>query len=110
VRRQKLRRGEILIKAAVLVGMAAVIRLAISMDDTLCAQTASTPPPANAATPTKTPAQAVGLYVYPTKEQDQAQQAQNEGECYTASKQQTGWDPAAPAPPAQAGDAPKGAP
>jgi len=50
VRRQKLRRGEILIKAAVLVGMAAVIRLAISMDDTLCAQTASplhrrTPPP-----------------------------------------------------------------
>ena len=50
MRRQKLRRGEILIKAAVLVGMAAVICLAISMDDTLCAQTASTltggtPPP-----------------------------------------------------------------
>jgi len=97
-------------KAAVLVGMAAAICLGVSMDEALCAQTASSPPPANAATPAKTPAQAVGLYVYPTKEQDQAQQAKDEGECYDASKQQTGWDPAAPAQPTQAdaGGAPKG--
>lgn len=75
------------------------------------AQTASAPPPQqpapNAAAPTKTPAQLVGIYVYPTKEQDQAQQAKDETECYDASKQQTGWDPTAPAQPVQASASPQ---
>jgi outer membrane lipoprotein SlyB len=70
------------------------------------APTASAPPPQqpapNPTAPAKTPAQLVGIYVYPTKEQDQAQQAKDETECYDASKQQSGWDPAAPAQPVQA--------
>jgi hypothetical protein len=58
------------------------------------------PPPA--ATPAS-PAASVGLFVYPAKSQDTAQQSKDETECYAWSKQQSGFDPAAPAaPPAQA--------
>jgi hypothetical protein len=49
------------------------------------------------------PAASVGLFVYPAKSQDAAQQSKDETECYAWSKQQSGFDPAAPAaPPAQA--------
>lgn len=57
---------------------------------------AQTAPPAGTAPATKSPSAAVGLYVYPTKQQDAVQQAKDEGECFTAAKRQTGWDPSAP--------------
>jgi hypothetical protein len=56
------------------------------------------PPPASAS-----PASSVGLFVYPAKGQDAAQQSKDESECYAWSKNQSGIDPSAPAPaPAQA--------
>jgi hypothetical protein len=65
-------------------------------------QTSAPPsPPPGSAPVAKTPAQSVGLYVYPTKQQDSAQQTKDEGECFDSSKQQTGWDPFAPAQPTQ---------
>ena len=42
----------------------------------------------------QTPAQAVGLFVYPQKQQDASLQAKDEGECYASAKQQSGIDPA----------------
>ena len=57
---------------------------------------------ASAQTPAS-PAGSVGLFVYPAKGQDAAQQSKDETECYGWSKTQSGFDPAAPAaPPAQA--------
>ena len=57
---------------------------------------------AHAQTPAS-PAASVGLFVYPAKGQDAAQQSKDETECYGWSKGQSGFDPAAPAaPPAQA--------
>jgi hypothetical protein len=44
------------------------------------------------------PAASVGLFVYPAKGQDAAQQSKDETECYDSSKSKTGFDPAAPAP------------
>lgn len=56
-------------------------------------------PPANGQTTgaplaEQTPAQAVGLFVYPQKQQDASLQAKDEGYCYSAAKQQSGIDPA----------------
>lgn len=49
------------------------------------------------------PAASLGLFVYPAKGQDAAQQSKDETECYAWSKGQSGFDPAAPAAaPAQA--------
>ncbi|MDF3014401.1 MAG: hypothetical protein K0Q78_2605 [Cellvibrio sp.] len=62
------------------------------------ATTAQTPPP-------KSLSASVGVAVFPAKGQTAAQQSQDEGECFTWSKTQTGFDPlnpAASAPPAQA--------
>jgi hypothetical protein len=44
--------------------------------------------------PPSTPAQAVGLYVYPQKQQDKTLQSKDEGECYASAKTQSGVDPA----------------
>src|SRR5262245_17620306 len=68
---------------------------------------------APSATATPKPA-ALGLAVYPGSGQDAPQQSNDENECYTWARQQTGIDPtAAPAPPAeekkQRGGAVKGA-
>ncbi len=43
----------------------------------------------------------LGVFVYPKANQDQAQQGRDENECYNSAKQQSGIDPAAPAPPPQ---------
>ena len=51
--------------------------------------TASTPPP--------TPAQTVGLFDYPQKQQDSTLQAKDESECYSSAQQQSGINPANPA-------------
>jgi hypothetical protein len=56
----------------------------------------------------------LGVFVYPKNNQDQAQQAKDENECYNSAKQQSGIDPAAPPPPPpeakqQKGGAVKGA-
>ncbi len=57
------------------------------------------------------PAAALGLFVYPAKAQDAAQQSKDETECYDWSKTQSGFDPAAPAPaPAAAAPAEKQGP
>jgi len=65
---------------------------------------------AQAPAPTS-PAGALGLFVYPAKAQDAAQQSKDETECYDWSKTQSGFDPAAPAPaPAAAAPAEKQGP
>jgi hypothetical protein len=67
---------------------------------------AQTPPP------TKSLSASVGVVAFPAKGQDAAKQSQDEGECFTWSKTQTGFDPmnpaasAPPPPPAQAAAAP----
>jgi hypothetical protein len=90
------------------VGIMIVVSLASWLNAS--SQNPAAPPPAGNTAGAKTPAQSVGLYVYPTKQQDSAQQTKDESECFDSSKQQTGWDPFAPAQPAQtsAGQAPKG--
>jgi hypothetical protein len=60
---------------------------------------AQTQPPAS-------PAASLGLFVYPAKGQDGAQQSKDETECYGWSKSQSGFDPAATAAPAPAAAAP----
>lgn len=59
-------------------------------------------PPATATEPStqsqQSPAGSIGVYVYPKNNQSSAQQQQDERECYSWSKQQTGIDPAAPPP------------
>ena len=63
------------------------------------AAVAQTPPP------TKSLSASVGVVAFPAKGQDAAKQSQDEGECFTWSKQQTGFDPMNPsasAPPVQA--------
>src|SRR5262245_14945740 len=62
----------------------------------LVASAQDTAQPAAAAT-TASPATSVGLFVYPAKGQDAAQQSKDETECYGWSKTQSGFDPAAPA-------------
>lgn len=52
-------------------------------------------PPATPAA--ASPAASLGLFVYPAKGQDTAQQSKDESECYAWSKSQSGFDPAAPA-------------
>src|SRR6478735_11915863 len=47
-------------------------------------------------------------YVYPAKGQSPEQQKTDEGACHTWAVQQTGVDPAKPAPPHQAGNTPTG--
>jgi hypothetical protein len=59
----------------------------------------------------KSPAQAVGLFVYPQKEQDATLQSKDEKECYDSAKQQSGIDPsnlAASTQPAQPSNTPSG--
>jgi len=59
----------------------------------LAASQAQTAPAAQ-----QSPAAKLGVFPYPTKGQDAAQQQKDEGECYGWAKQQTGIDPAAPPP------------
>jgi hypothetical protein len=57
----------------------------------------------------KSAAQLAGLYVYPQKSQDATLQAKDESECFDSAKQNTGFDPAAPAAAApQSAQGPKG--
>jgi hypothetical protein len=60
---------------------------------------AQAPPPAGpppSTTAVKTPAQSVGLYVFPQKNQTAAVQQQDEGSCYSAAIQASGVDPRNP--------------
>jgi hypothetical protein len=63
---------------------------------------------AQTATPNQSPASTVGLYVYPQKKQQPAQQSKDENECYASAKQQSGVDPTAPPAPAEKPDSKKG--
>jgi outer membrane protein with glycine zipper len=58
---------------------------------------AQTSPP-----PGKSLAASAGVLAYPAKNQTPEQQTKDEAECYNWSKQQSGYDPMAPAPPAPA--------
>ena len=63
--------------------------------------------------PTKSLSASVGVVAFPAKGQDAQKQSQDEGECFTWSKQQTGFDPMNPsasAPPVQQAAAPAPAP
>jgi hypothetical protein len=67
--------------------------------------------PAPAASPSL--ASQNGLFVFPAKGQDAAQQATDESQCYDWTKTQTGYDPKSPPPaqaaaPAETDDGPKG--
>jgi hypothetical protein len=75
------------------------------------AQPQSAPAAAHSAAPASSAA-SLGLFVYPAKGQDAAQQAKDESECYGWSKTQSGFDPAAPpaAAPAQAAQTEKQGP
>ncbi len=67
------------------------------------AAVAQTPPPA------KSLSASVGVVAFPAKGQDAQKQSQDEGECFTWSKTQTGFDPMNPsasAPPVQQAAAP----
>jgi hypothetical protein len=66
-------------------------------------QPASPTPPAPA---TKTMSQSLGVMVYPSKGQTAEQQGKDESDCYGWAKQQTGYDPVAPPPPAPAAASP----
>lgn len=59
-------------------------------------------PPGLSAASQQSPAARLGIFPYPKNQQSAAQQQKDEQECYGWSKQQTGIDPAAPAPPPQA--------
>lgn len=50
----------------------------------------------------------LGLFVYPAAEQDAAQQATDENECFAWARQQTGIDPTAPPKAAKVPDTPRG--
>jgi len=76
-----------------------------------CGAQQAAPPAATA--PAPSPASTVGLFVYPSKNQDAAQQSTDETQCYDWSRTQNGFDPAAPAPaaaPAQTAEAEKQGP
>ena len=79
-------------------------------------QSASSPPapaPATAAKPPASPSGKIGLFVFPQKDQTPEQQSQDEKSCYESAHKQTGIDPTAAPPPAEAqkkqGGAVKGA-
>lgn len=77
------------------------------------AQQAPANPPTGAAASGRpaTPAQTVGLFVYPQKQQNATLQTKDEGECYSSAKQHSGIDPANLAASTQAANAqqtPKG--
>lgn len=48
---------------------------------------------------TTAPAFAAGPFIYPSKGQSPERQSQDQGECHTWAKQQSGFDPANPPPP-----------
>ena len=77
------------------------------------APVAQTAAPAQA-TPASQPAPpkpaTLGMFVYPGSGQDAAKQGQDENECYSWARQQTGIDPTAPPTQAAAAEAPKGEP
>jgi hypothetical protein len=74
----------------------------------------ATPAPATPAAPaSQSIAAQNGLFVFPAKGQDAAQQATDESQCYDWTKTQTGYDPKSPPPaqaaaPAETDDGPKG--
>lgn len=59
-------------------------------------------PPAS--TPTRSPANSAGLYVYPKNHQSSEMQLKDETECYASAKQASGVDPQAPPPAASAAE------
>lgn len=68
------------------------ISAAILVSGAITPVVAQTPPP-----PGKTLAASAGVLAYPSKNQTPEQQTKDEAECYNWSKQQSGYDPMAPA-------------
>jgi hypothetical protein len=60
----------------------------------LAAQTA----PAGGSNDAWSPAKSIGMFAYPTKNQNADQQLKDESQCYGSAKQNTGVDPQVPAP------------
>jgi hypothetical protein len=80
-------------------GFYLIKRLAVSVVVTiltipLAAQTA----PAGGSNDAWSPAKSIGMFAYPTKNQNADQQLKDESQCYGSAKQNTGVDPQAPAP------------
>jgi hypothetical protein len=64
--------------------------------------------PAQAAAPAVPKPAALGMFVYPAKGQDAAQQDKDEVECYAWARQQTNIDPMVEPAPVEAAEVPKG--
>src|SRR5437016_11115677 len=58
----------------------------------------SAPPATQQSQAASSPAQSIGMFAYPKKEQTADQQLKDENECFASAKQQTGIDPQAPPP------------
>jgi len=54
--------------------------------------------PAGGSNDAWSPAKSIGMFAYPTKNQNADQQLKDESQCYGSAKQNTGVDPQAPAP------------
>ena len=58
----------------------------------------SAPPATQQSQAASSPAQSLGMFAYPKKQQTADQQRKDENECYASAKQQSGIDPQAPLP------------
>src|SRR2546430_3616786 len=58
----------------------------------------SAPPATQQSQAASSPAQSIGMFAYPKKEQTADQQLKDENECFASAKQQSGIDPQAPPP------------
>src|SRR5438876_9098254 len=56
----------------------------------------SAPPATQQSQAASSPAQSIGMFAYPKKEQTADQQLKDENECFASAKQQSGIDPQAP--------------
>ena len=74
--------------------------MTLSLATPLLAQSASAHP-ATQPSQTASPAQSIGMFAYPKKQQTADQQLQDENQCFASAKQQSGIDPQAPPPAAK---------
>jgi hypothetical protein len=95
-------------KTLVAVAILAVASASFGQDAAPAAQAAPAAAQAAPAAPPPPKPATLNLFVYPGKGQDAAKQGQDENECYTWARGQTGIDPTAPPTQAAAVEAPKG--
>jgi len=95
-------------KTLVAVAILAVASASFGQDAAPATQAAPAATQAAPASPPSPKPATLNLFVYPGSGQDAAKQGQDENECYTWARGQTGIDPTAPPTQAAAAEAPKG--